>query len=71
MRQFIRHASDVPIETRCASDSGYLGRCGKNVGFGGLAFLSDTAIEPETIVALRMPCLRPVFEVATARVAWC
>jgi hypothetical protein len=71
MRQFIRHASDVPIEIRCAPDGGYVGRCGKNISFGGLAFLSDTAIEPETIVALRMPCLRSVFEVATARVAWC
>jgi hypothetical protein len=71
MRQFIRHASDVPIEFRCVGDSGYVGRCGKNIGFGGLAFLSDTAIEPETIVALRIPCLRPAFEVPAARVAWC
>ena len=71
MRQFIRHPSDVPIEIRCVADSGYVGRCTKNVGFGGLAFLSDTAIEPETIVALRIHCLRPVFEVVAARVAWC
>jgi PilZ domain len=71
MRQFIRHPSDVPIEIRCAPDSDYAGRTARNVSFGGLAFLSDAAIEPETIVALRMPCLRPVFEVGTARVAWC
>lgn len=71
MRQFIRHASDVPIEIRCAADSEYTGRSAKNVGFGGLAFFSDTAVEPETVVALRMPCLRPVFEEATARVTWC
>jgi hypothetical protein len=71
MRQFIRHPSDVPIEVRSAADSDYVGRCGKNVGFGGLAFLSHAAIKPETIVALRMPCLRPVFEVNSARVAWC
>ena len=71
MREFIRHASDVPIEIQCAPDSGYAERCGKNIGFGGLAFLSDAAIAPETILALRIPCLRPVFEVATARVAWC
>ncbi|TMA10996.1 MAG: PilZ domain-containing protein [Deltaproteobacteria bacterium] len=71
MRQFIRHPSDVPIEIRCAPDSGYVRRCTQNVGFGGLAFLSDMAIEPETIIALRFPYLRPVFEVAAARVAWC
>jgi hypothetical protein len=71
MRQFIRHPSDVPIEVRSAGDSDYVGRGGKNVGFGGLAFLSDTAMKPETIVTLRMPCLRPVFEVNSARVTWC
>jgi PilZ domain-containing protein len=71
MRQFIRHPSEVPIEIRCAADGGYVRRCSRNVSFGGLAFASDTAIEPETIVALRIPNLRPVFEVATARVAWC
>jgi len=71
MRQFIRHPADVPIEVSRAADSGYVGHCTKNVGYGGLAFLSDTAIEPESVVALRIPCLRPVFEVSTARVAWC
>jgi hypothetical protein len=71
MRQFIRHPSDVPIEVRVAAESDYVVRSGKNVGFGGLAFLSDKAVAPETFVGLRIPCLRPVFEVATARVAWC
>jgi len=71
MRQFIRHPSDVPIEVRGAAENEYADRCGKNVGFGGLAFISETAVAPETFVALRIPCLRPVFEVATARVAWC
>jgi hypothetical protein len=71
MRQFIRHPSNVPIEIRCVSEKGYVERSGKNVGFGGLAFVSDTAIQPETIVALRIPCLKPIFEVPAARVAWC
>jgi len=70
MRQFIRHPSDVPIEIWCATESGYVRRCSRNVSYSGLAFASDTAIEPETIIALRIPNLRPVFEVATARVAW-
>ena len=71
MRQFIRHPSEVPLEVRCAPDSGYVRQCIRNVSFGGLAFGSDTAIEPETIIALRIPGLRPVFEVPAARVAWC
>jgi len=71
MRQFIRHPSDVPIEIQCAPDGGYVRRSTKNVSFGGLAFFSDAALEPETIIALRIPYLRPAFEVAAARVAWC
>jgi hypothetical protein len=71
MRQFIRHPSDMPIEIRSAPDGDYVQRSTRNVSFGGLAFFSDTAIEPETFIALRIPCLRPAFEVAAARVAWC
>ena len=71
MRQFIRHPSAVPIEVQSAPQNGYKGRSVKNVSFGGLAFLSDAAIEPETIVALRFPYLKPAFEVPKARVAWC
>ena len=62
MRQFIRHPANVPLEVRCAPDSGYVRQCVRNVSFGGLAFSSDTAIEPETIIALRIPNLRPVFD---------
>ena len=71
MRQFIRHPSDVPIEIQSAPDAGYVRRSTKNVSFGGLAFSSDAALEPETIIALRIPYLRPAFEVTAARVAWC
>jgi hypothetical protein len=71
MRQFIRHPSDVPIEVQSAADKGYVQRSTQNVSFGGLAFLSDTPIEPETFIALRIPYLRPVFELPAARVAWC
>jgi hypothetical protein len=71
MRQFIRHPSDVPIEIQSAPGNDYVRRCTKNVSFGGLAFSSDAAIEPETIIALRFPYLKPAFEVPAARVAWC
>jgi len=71
MRQFIRHPVDVPIEVLCFPDSGYVQSSTHDVSFGGLAFFSDTAIEPERIIALRIPVLRPAFEVTEALVAWC
>lgn len=71
MRHFIRHPSDVPIEVQGSPEMDYVRRCTKNVSFGGLAFTSDAAIEPETIIALRFPYLKPAFEVPAARVAWC
>ena len=71
MRQFIRHPSEIPIEIQCAPESSYVPRPTQNVGYGGLAFLSDTAIELGTIIGLRMPHLRPAFELPEARVAWC
>ena len=71
MRQFIRHPSEIPIEIKCAPESSYVQRSTQNVSYGGLAFLSDTAIELDTIIGLRMPHLRPAFELPAARVAWC
>jgi hypothetical protein len=71
MRQFIRHPTDVPIQIQYSPEGGYVGQNTRNVSFGGLAFSSDTAIEPETLITLRIPNLEPAFEVAAARVAWC
>lgn len=71
MRQFIRHPADVPIQIQCSTDGGYVGRAAQNVSFGGLAFSTDAAIEPETLIGLRIPHVQPPFEVAAARVAWC
>jgi PilZ domain len=71
MREFIRHPADVPIQIQSARDRGFENRSTQNVSFGGLAFSSATAIEPETFITLRLPYLQPLFEVAAARVAWC
>lgn len=71
MRHFIRHPSDVPIEILYALDKDFLPYSAQDVSFGGLAFFSDTAVEPELIVSLRIPVLQPVFEVPAARVSWC
>jgi hypothetical protein len=71
MREFIRHPADVPIQIQYVRDGEFENRCTQNVSFGGLAFSSATAIEPETFITLRLPYLQPLFEVAAARVAWC
>lgn len=71
MREFIRHPSDIPIEIQCAPDGRYVQRSTQNVSYGGLAFSSDTAIELDTVIGLRMPHLRPAFELPAVRVAWC
>lgn len=71
MRHFIRHPSDVPIEILYAMNKDFVSRSTQDVSFGGLAFYSDTAIAPALIISLRIPALRPVFEVPAARVSWC
>ena len=71
MRLFIRHPTDVPIEIQDAPEHGYVRQATQDIGFGGLAFISTKAFEPECLIALRIPCLKPAFEVAMARVTWC
>jgi hypothetical protein len=70
MREFIRHPSEIPIEIQIAPEGSYIQRSTQNLSYGGLAFSSDMAIDPNTIIGLRMPHLQPAFEVG-ARVAWC
>lgn len=60
----------MPIEIRPALGVSHIRRNIRNVSFGGLAFLSDIFLQPDTLVELRIPCVRPIFEVS-ARVAWC
>jgi hypothetical protein len=68
VRQFIRHATDVPIEVHLA---GQLAQAyTHNVSHGGLAFQSSTDFEPGTLVDVRIPLVKPRFE-SRARVVWC
>ena len=70
MRQFIRHPVDVPIEIR----SGHCEACAEfhtqDISLGGLAVLSKDAVEPGSLIEVRIPYVQPAFE-ARARVAWC
>ena len=71
MRQFIRHPPNIPIEVRISPGSSYKTSPAKDVSHGGIAFVSDVAVEPGTTVELRIPCLKPMIELSAARVEWC
>lgn len=70
MRRFVRHAASIPIEVRTRFDPSWPSGDARNVSHGGLAFHTDQAMEPGTLVEIAIPWVYPRFE-TTARVAWC
>lgn len=70
MRSFIRHPSNIPIdfqlEELIAHGTDYL----KNISHGGLAFHSKVALKPGTIIRIKIPLVKPVFQ-AISKVTWC
>ncbi|SRR5579875_2831748 len=70
MRQFIRHAVDIPIEVTTGDWLAHATHHTRNVSLGGLAFKSDCEFEPGVIVEVRIPFVRPMFT-TKARVVWC
>jgi hypothetical protein len=69
-RAYIRHPTDIPIEVSSADVSVRPVRHTHNVSVGGLAFESDTAFLPGTIVTIRIASVRPEFQ-TPGRVVWC
>lgn len=70
MRKFIRHPSDIPIEVYLEDVVSHKREYLNNVGVGGLSFKSKVYLEKETVIKVKIPLVKPVFE-ATGRVAWC
>lgn len=70
MRKYIRHPSDVPIEIELgdvvASRTEYL----RDISRGGLCFRSKIPLATDTVIRIRVPLVRPVFE-AEGKVIWC
>ncbi|NOX77269.1 MAG: PilZ domain-containing protein [Gammaproteobacteria bacterium] len=70
MRNFIRHASDIPIdfqlEELVSADGDFL----RNVSHGGLAFHSQVEVQPGVVIRVRIPLVHPVFQ-AVGQVTWC
>ena len=69
-RKYPRHPSDLPVkvlfEELVASESTYL----NNISEGGLSFNSMLPLEMGSVVSIRIPLNKPVFDFA-GRVVWC
>jgi hypothetical protein len=74
MRQFIRHPAGIPIEIVSTQGDEQTAESvpgpAVDIGLGGLAFEFFRALDPGSVLMVRIPCVRPVFE-SPARVAWC
>ncbi len=69
MRKFIRHPSDIPIEVHRKGVLSFQQSL-KDISSVGLSFSSGVFIDKNTIITVRIPVIRPVFE-ARGRVVWC
>lgn len=70
MRQYIRHPIDVPVEIRIDPLAAGTALHAHDISLGGLAVHSAKAVEPGSLIEVRIPYVEPAFE-ARALVAWC
>ncbi|MDH5443986.1 MAG: PilZ domain-containing protein [Gammaproteobacteria bacterium] len=70
MRNYIRHPSGIPIQFSAEEDHRTLSRVMNNVGYGGLSFNSNQALEKGTRLHICIDTVTPVFE-ADGVVVWC
>lgn len=69
-RAFMRHPAGIPIEIAAEASAAHESHLLKDVGLGGLAFVSETAFAPGAPVRVTIPFVRPPFE-TQGRVVWC
>ncbi len=69
-RKYIRHSADLPIEIQMGDLVTHKTEYLNNVSFGGLSFKSGTPVELGTVIKIKIPLTRPVFE-TTGKVKWC
>lgn len=69
-REFERHSLDIPIIIQLGDlvydTKEYL----NDISMGGLSFKSISQIEIETVIDIKIPLVKPVFE-AKGKVIWC
>ncbi len=68
MRQFMRHPADIPITV--VSQQGQHADTLNDISYGGLRFISDTAIPNGSLIKIRIDIISQACEV-DARVVWC
>jgi hypothetical protein len=70
MRKYIRHPSDIPIEFDVSDALHEQRESLNNVSIGGLSFQSRAPLVSGALVTIRVPFVKPSFEVRS-RVVWC
>lgn len=70
MRSYIRHPADIPIEFRETPVAAMETLRMHDVSCGGLSFLAQSPLEPDSVITVRIACVDPAFE-AQCRVSWC
>jgi len=71
MRSYIRHPSDIPIEYQADEKNAGISQDQlHDISPGGLSFSSARALDPGTLISIRISCVQPGFK-ARAQVVWC
>ena len=70
MRNFIRNASDIPLDVRIESNECANAHQTLNISHGGISFLSEQAIRTGKLVSIRVPTISNSFKFE-GQVAWC
>ena len=70
MRTYIRHPADIPVQIEVKSQPAQQQRRISNVSYGGLAFLSESCVEPGTQIRISIDVVDPCFE-ADGIVSYC
>ena len=69
-REFIRHSTDMPIEIQMDAVVSNAKEYLSNISTGGLCFKSKVRIEENSIIDIKIPLTKPIFE-ARGKVVWC
>ncbi len=70
MRSYIRHPSDIPIEFQQGAVASAETQTLVDVSCGGLSFVTQSPLETESVITVRITSVEPSFE-APCRVTWC
>ncbi|HDL18726.1 MAG TPA: PilZ domain-containing protein [Bacteroidetes bacterium] len=70
MRKYIRHPVNVPIQYRVSGKSKTGTNYTKNISLGGLCFTSESCVDEDVILSIKIPVIKPEFTVE-GQVVWC